>query len=339
MIQAHATDFRRILDRLHELPGVTAAGGATQIPFYNRPEHRPLSTVATRGQDDIEQRANLAVAGADITPGFLHTIGIPVLEGRDFTEADDRTSPYVVLVSRRLAQALWPGRPAIGQTIRIGEDSPETKWHRVIGVVGDTRWGALETRSGGEAYFSYRQWPTPKLHLIVRTQGDAAALTAALRRIVQEVNSENAITYVQPMEQLVADTLWQRRLWAYVLASFAGLALILVSIGVYGVMSHSVSQRTREIGIRMALGAGRATVLKSIVGQGLLLVVGGIGLGLVASTALGRLIAGLLYGVSANDPVTLLAVAAALIVVASLACTVPAWRAVRIDPTTALKSD
>jgi putative ABC transport system permease protein len=339
MIQAHATDFRRILDRLYELPGVTAAGGATEIPFYNRPEHRPLRPVAIRGQNDIEQRANLAVAGADITPGFLHTMGIPVLEGRDFAEADDRTSPYVVLVSRRLAHALWPGRQAIGQTLRIGDDSPETPWHRVIGVVGDTRWGTPEMRSGGEAYFSYRQWPTPKLHLIVRTQGDAAALTPALRRIVQEVNPENAITYVQPMERLVADTLWQRRLWAYVLVSFAGLALLLVSVGVYGVMSHSVRQRTREIGIRMALGADRRTVLRNIVGQGLVMVAGGIGLGLVASTVLGRLMTGLLYGVNANDPLMLTAVSAALIVVASLACSLPAWRAVRIDPTTALRSD
>jgi predicted permease len=339
MTRAHSADFGRMLDRLRQLPGVTAAGGATQIPFYERPENRPLTPVAIRGQSDLEQRANLAVAAADITPGFLQAMGVPLLEGRDLAETDDLTSPLVVVVSRRLAQALWPGRPAIGQSIRIGDESPETRWHRVVGVVGDTRWGAPETASGGEAYFSYRQWPTPKLHLVVRTDSDAAALTRDLRRIVLEINPENAITYVQPMERIVADTLWQRRLWSYVLLAFAGLALMLVSVGVYGVMSQSVRQRTREIGIRMALGADRGTVFRLVVGRGVSMAVAGVGLGVLASLVLGRLLSGLLYGVNANDPLTLAAVSVALLHVTCLACGLPAWRAVRIDPTRALRSD
>lgn len=172
----------------------------------------------------------------------------------------------------------------------------------------------------------------------MRTRGDPITLRP-LRRIVQDVNPENAITYIQPMDGIVDDALWQRRLWAYVLTSFAGLALVLVSVGVYGVMSHSVGQRTREIGIRMALGAERRDVLRSIVGQGLMMVLAGVGLGLAAALALGRLLSGLLYGMSGTDPVTLVAVSVVLLIIAGLACGLPARRAVRVDPTIALRAE
>jgi putative ABC transport system permease protein len=338
MIQVHATDFRRILDRLSELPGVIATAGSTEIPYYNRPEDRAPSPVAIRGQDNEAQQSNIAVAGADVTPGYFGAMGIPLLDGRDFTEADDWRVPLVAVVSRHLAETLWPGRPAIGQMIRLGNESPENPWHRVVGVVGDTRWNSTE-RSGarGEAYFSYRQWPTPKLHLLVRTRGDPLALAPDVRRIVRDVNPENAVTYIQPMDGIVDDALWQRRLWSYVLAVFAGLALVLVSVGVYGVMSHTVGLRTREIGLRMALGADRRDVLRLIVGQGLTTVLSGIVLGVAAALALAGVMGRLLYGVTATDPVTLFAVSGVLGLVALLACSIPARRALRVDPTVALR--
>jgi predicted permease len=339
MIQVHAADFRRILDRLRELPGVESVAGSTELPYYNRADDRALNPVATRGQSDDEQRANLAVANADITPGYLRTMGIPLLDGRDFTENDDWKAPLVALVSRRLAQTLWPGRAAVGQMIRLGDESPENPWHRVIGVVGNTRWNAVERRSGGEVYFSYRQWPTPKLHLLVRTAGDPMRLATDLRRIVVDVNSENAITYVASMESILDDALWQRRLWAYILTSFAALALLLVSVGVYGVVSHTIGQRMREIGIRVALGATARDVLRLIVGQGLAMVIAGVALGVVASLALARSVGRLLYGVSATDPVTLVAVSTVLGLVALLACSVPARRALRVDPTVTLRAE
>jgi putative ABC transport system permease protein len=339
MIQVHAVDFRRVLDRLGQLPGVVSVAGSTDLPYYNRAEDRPLNPVATRGQTDAEQRANLPVANADITPGYLRTMGIPLLHGRDFTEADDWKAPLVALVSQRLADSLWPGRTAIGQMIRLGEESPENPWHRVIGVVGNTRWNAIERRDGGEVYFSYRQWPTPKLHLLVRTLGDLGPLAADLRRIVQDVNPENAITYIESMNGILDDALWQRRLWAYPLASFAGLALLLVSVGVYGVVSHTVGQRTREIGIRLALGAGPRDVLRLVVGQGLAMVMGGVILGLAASLALAPAVGRLLYGVSGTDPLTLVAVSGVLGVVAFVACSIPARRALRVDPTITLRAE
>jgi putative ABC transport system permease protein len=223
--------------------------------------------------------------------------------------------------------------------IRLGEESPENPWHRVIGVVGNTRWNAIERRDGGEVYFSYRQWPTPKLHLLVRTLGDLGPLAADLRRIVQDVNPENAITYIESMNGILDDALWQRRLWAYPLASFAGLALLLVSVGVYGVVSHTVGQRTREIGIRLALGAGPRDVLRLVVGQGLAMVMGGVILGLAASLTLAPAVGRLLYGVSGTDPLTLVAVSGVLGVVAFVACSIPARRALRVDPTITLRAE
>jgi putative ABC transport system permease protein len=339
MIQVHAADFRRILDRLRALPGVVSVAGATELPYYDRADERSLDPVTTRGQADAERRANLPVAAADITPGYLRTMGIPLLDGRDFTEMDDWKMPLVALVSHRLAERLWPGRSAIGQMIRLGDESPENPWHRVIGVVGNTRWSALERRAGGEVYFSYRQWPTPKLHLLVRSLGDPMPLAGDLRRIVQDVNPENAITYVASMDGIMEDALWQRRLWAYVLAAFAGLALLLVSVGVYGVVSHTVGQRMREIGIRVALGAGTRDVLRLVVSHGLAMVLAGIALGVTASLALARTVGRLLYGVSATDPWTLIGVSTVLGILALLACCIPARRAARVAPTVSLRGD
>jgi ABC-type antimicrobial peptide transport system permease subunit len=216
----------------------------------------------------------------------------------------------------------------------------ENPWHTVIGVVANTRWNATEERTaGGEAYFSYRQWPTPKLHLLLRSRGDPRSLIPDVRRIVQEVNPENAITYIQPLEGILDDALWQRRLWAFVLASFAGLALLLVSVGVYGVMSHIVSQRRREIGIRRALGAGWGDVVRLIAGQAVTMVLGGLVLGLAAALSLGHVLDRLLYGVSSTDLTTLSAVSGVLGLIALLACSIPARLALRVDPSVTLRGD
>jgi putative ABC transport system permease protein len=339
MIQTHAPDFRRILDELRRLPGVVSTAGATAIPYYERPEQRALNSIAVRGQSDAEKRANLAVVGADITPGYLQTMGIPVLEGRDLTEADDWRSPMVALVSADLAAALWPGRSALGQMFRLGDETTDNPWHRVVGVVGNTRWSAAERGRGGEVYFSYRQWPTPKLHVLVRTQGDPRVLVPDLRRIVQQVNPENAITYVSTLDGLRSDALWQRRLWAWVLSLFAALALVLVCVGLYGVISQGVAQRLREIGIRMALGAAPGGVRRLIVGEGLVMCTIGLVIGLGAALALGRFLSGLLFEVAPYDPTTYLVAFAAMAIVGVAACWLPAARAARVDPNSALRDN
>jgi putative ABC transport system permease protein len=337
MIELHSNDFRRILDRLRALPGVSAVAASGDLPYYSRAENRALRPIVTPGQSDEERRSNLAVATTYVTPGYFATLGIPLLDGRDFTEADDWNAPYVAIVSQRLADTLWPGQSAIGRTIRGGHSVDDNPWHRVIGVAGNTRWTALDLHPSGEIYFTYRQWPIPRMHLLARTAGEPRQLTADLRQIVQDVNPENTIAYIQPFDAIIADALWQRRLWAYVIASFAGVALLLVSGGVYGVVSHGIGQRRREIGLRVALGANRAHVLWLVVRQGIMMALGGLALGLGAALAFARVLDGLLYGIAATDWPTLVAVSILLTTIALLACAIPAARSLRVDPAVTLR--
>jgi putative ABC transport system permease protein len=258
-----------------------------------------------------------------------------LLAGRDFTEADVLKAPKVVLVSSRAAESLWPGRKAVGQEIRWGY--VEKNWGRVIGIVGNTRWNAAERDAGYEIYSSYRQFPGAGWHFLLRTQGNPHSLDAAVRRAIQEEDHEMAVVRITTLDEIVDESLWQRRLWGVLFAAFASIALLLASVGVYGLMSYLVSRRTREIGIRMALGADGRDVLRMVIGQGLRRVAIGIVIGLLGSLALARVMASFLFGVSATDPLTIASVALLLVVIALVACFIPARRAARTDPMIALR--
>lgn len=335
--RVYAGSYRRIIDRLAELPGVAAVSGGNDFPYLNKPERRGMGEIAIRGQNEREARQNVPLQGASVSPGYFKTLGVPILSGRDFTEADDFKAPKVCLVSQAAAESLWPGSEAIGQQIRWGI-LPDN-WCRVIGIVGNTKWSATESDTGYELYSSYRQYPGAGWHFFLRAQGDPHSLDAAVRRTIQETDPDMAVVRIRTMDEVVNEALWQRRLWGALFAVFACVALLLASVGIYGVMSYLVSQRTREIGIRLAVGAQRGDVLRLVIGQGLKLVMAGMLIGVIGAFALRRVIAGFLYGVTATDPLTIGGVSALLALIGLLACFIPARRAAKTDPLVALREE
>lgn len=338
-VAAYSDQFRRVMDEFAKIPGVVAVGGGYDIPHYNKLEQREKQEIAIVGQSEREQNQNAPAIGVDVAPGYFQTLGVPLLEGRDFNEADTLDQQRVVVVSQYTAQTLWPGRPAIGQQIRWGKVSTGNPFATVIGVVGNTKWSAAEREPGFELYYPYRQWPVPALHIVVRAQTEPAQLMPQLRGTVHEINSDIAINLIKPVGEIVSEANWQRRLWGVLFALFASIALLLAAVGLYGVMSYLVSQRTREIGLRMALGARGVDVWRLIVGQGLKVVALGMAIGLLAARALSRVMASLLFGISVTDPLTFAGVAVLLVVVALLACFLPARRAAKVDPMIALRME
>jgi len=339
LLKAYTDTWTRVMERLAQLPGVVKVGGGYDIPFKNRPEQREKQQVSTIGQSEQERQQNAPVMSAFIDPSFFAVLGIPLLAGRNFNDNDTPNSEPVIIVSRHTAETLWPEREPIGQKLLIGKPSADNAWRRVIGVVGDTKWHAAETDKGFEAYYSHRQYPIPALHFLLRMTGDPASLIPQVRRVIHEVNPDIAINEIQPMDEVVTEALWQRRLWGVLFALFAGVALLLAAVGIYGVMSYLVSQRTREIGVRIALGAQTSDVLRLIVGQGLKVVVIGVAIGLLAALALSRVAQSLLFDVTATDPLTFVAVSLLLVCVAVVACFIPARRAAKTDPIIALKHE
>lgn len=339
LLKAYTDTWTRVMERLAQLPGVVKVGGGYDIPYKERPEQREKRQVSTAGQSQDEQRQNAPVMTDVVDPSFFDALGIPFVAGRNFNDNDTPNSEQVIIVSRHTAETLWPGREPIGQKLLVGNPTADNVWRRVIGVVSDTKWHAAETGKGFEVYYSHRQYPIPALHFLLRTTNDPTSLIPQVRRIIHEVNPDIAINEIQPMDEVVTEALWQRRLWGVLFALFAGVALLLAAVGIYGVMSYLVSQRTREIGIRMALGAEHRDVLRLVMGQGLKLIMTGILIGVGGAFALRQLIAGFLYGITATDPLTLGAVSALLALIGLLACFIPARRAAMADPLVALRAE
>lgn len=335
----YALEQKRMRLRLAQLPGVIQVAAANDVPYLNQPEERRSMMLRTRERPAVEMALRTPGQGADVSPGFFAAAGIPLLEGRDLTEADDAKAPHAIILNRRAADLLFPGRSAVGQEVRWGNDLEADPWMRVIGVVGNTIWNPAERQPAIEIYWSYLQYPTSSTHLMVRTPGDPEALAGAVRRVIAEVNPDFAVERVLPMAQLENEALWQQRLWGVVLAGFAGVALTLAAVGLYGVMSFLVAQRTREIGIRMALGAVPREVLLGVLRTGAALTGAGILAGLAVAFVATRFLTGLLFGVAPADALTFTVAPLLLALVALAACAVPSLRAARLDPLTALRED
>jgi putative ABC transport system permease protein len=265
-------------------------------------------------------------------------MGIELLKGRLFTAAATRNSPRVIVINEVLAQKYFPGEDPLGKHLQETPTSPSLE---IIGIVRHVEHYKLDAQNAAQPQFytNFNQQPSGRINLLVRTEVEPLSLTAAIRAQLAALNKDQAIYNVRTMEQSIAQSIAPRRFSMLLLAVFALVALVLASLGIYGLLSYTVAQRAREIGVRMALGAQSRDVLKLVIGQGMKLVFVGVALGLVASIALTRTIKNLLFSVSANDPLTLAALALLLIAVALLACFVPARRATKVDPMTALRNE
>jgi putative ABC transport system permease protein len=336
---AYADLYNRILPRLRELPGVTDAGSSHTIPYDGEGSVRAGWSFTVEGQAAEQQKFNPQAFAPRVSHNYFAVAGIPLLQGRSFYEAENLNSPRVAVVSQELAKRFWLHDSPLGKRLKLAPAESEADWLTVIGVVGDVRYQGLDQGIGLAVYRPYNQAAAGAMNLLVRTKGDPRPLTEAVRQAVWSVDPQLAIYSAQPMETILANSTWQRRLWGYSLGVFAALALSLASVGIYGVMSYLVSQRTREIGIRTALGATAPDVLRMVVGQGLKRVVSGVALGLLGSLLLTRAMASLLFGISSTDPLTFAGVALLLTVIALLACFIPARRAARTDPLIALRQD
>ncbi|HWP42569.1 MAG TPA: ABC transporter permease [Blastocatellia bacterium] len=326
--QQQAAFFRQVLARIEALPGVESVGAASPLPFTG---DRLYSFIVEGHPTDNVPSANYYA----VSPDYFVTMGIPLLKGRFFTEADMAESPRVAIINETMARRYFPDEDPIGKRMNI-TNGPEVM-REIVGVVGDVKQYGLDTQSPAQMYEPYLQRPYPGMTLVVRAASEPAGLIDAVRREVLAVDKEQPIARAQTMEEIIAKSVAPRRFSVILLAAFAAVALTLAAVGIYGVMSYLISQRTHEIGVRMALGAGRRDVLRLVVGQGMRLALLGVGIGLLAAFALTRLMESLLFGVSATDPLTYIVVALLLATSALLACYVPARRATKVDPLLALR--
>jgi putative ABC transport system permease protein len=326
--------LRRLVEGLEQLPGVEAASiGMSRPPegLYRREEY------VVEGQAQPDARQRLAADFLPVSAHYFRTLRVPLLRGREFTDADKDGAPQVVVINETMAKRRFPGGDPIGQRINLGEAGAKETSYEVVGVVGDVKYTGLTDTPHDQLYFSHLQQSLGGLIVLVRTVGDPAAMKPSVRKQVFAVDFEQPVRELQTMEETLSETLAQQRFNILLLGIFAGLALALTAVGIYGVIAYSVTQRAHEIGVRMALGAGQSDVLKLIVKLGLKLSLLGIAIGLVVAFAVTRIMATLLYGVTPTDLVTFSGTAVLLIFVALLASVIPARRATRLDPIETLR--
>jgi putative ABC transport system permease protein len=269
-----------------------------------------------------------------VSPGYFTAMRIPLFRGRNFTDADITGATPVVIINQTVAEKYFPNQDPIGKTLQNSRDRIPLQ---IVGVVSDVKFSTLSAPKVEEMYLPYLQAPWMVMTVVVRTNSATQPLVSAVREKIREIDPDLPVAGVQPLEKLVSDSMGQPRLVTALVGAFAGFALLLAAIGIYGVMAYSVSHRLREMGIRMALGAAPRDILRLVVGQGMRLVLIGIAIGFVASLWLSGLLASLLFGTQAKDPLTFSLVAITLACVALAACYIPARRAMRVDPMVALR--
>lgn len=324
--------YRDVTERLASLPGVTSAAATYPLPFSGSGGSSSFSIEGRpEGRGDPGPHSDLQA----VTPAYFSTMKIPIREGRVFTDQDREGVDPVVVIDENLAHQYWPNQDPVGKRLRRGTRS---KWATIVGVVGHVDRNALVGDSGkGVCFYPMYQVPIAQGYLIARTPGDPVSLATPLRQAVRAIDPNQPVYELTPMDQLVGASLGPRRFAVTLLGFFAAIALLMAALGLYGVVSYSVTQRTQEFGIRMALGAQSGQVLALVIKQGMELVGVGVVMGLLIALAFARLLTSQLFGVSAFDPVTFVFMALTLLVIAVLACYIPARRATKVDPMVALR--
>ncbi|MBA0088366.1 MAG: ABC transporter permease [Acidobacteria bacterium Pan2503] len=326
--------FAEAVERLRVLPGVQSAAAASQIPLAGNMDRYGFHA---EGKIHANPEEDPSAERYCITPGFLETMRIPLIRGRDVSSADNATAPQVLLIGETTARRMWPGEDPIGKRVKLGGvDQP---WWTVVGVTGDVHHVGLDAVPDMQMYIPHQQWPYPDglMIFVIRTLGPPAAISAAAQQAIHSIDRTQPISRIMPLEGYVGLSVQGRRFALILIGAFAAIGLALSVVGIYGVTAYTVVQRTREIGIRRALGAQTSEVLGLLLREEFLLILAGTVLGVAASLALTRFLARMLFEVKPTDPMTFALVVALLVSVAVLACSIPARRAMRVDPMVALR--
>lgn len=333
--------FRRALESIRSMPGVESAAVATNLPFNNG---RGATSFSIDGRPTSPDADQPNADNHEISSGYFKTMGIPIRAGRDFTDADIRTSPGVVIINEKLAKLYWPNENPIGKHLTVGTPEEEKLYGKavsreIVGVIGNVKLLQLTDDYNPELYVPSEQLPTSRMTLVVRGKTAPESLINSIGQVVRGIDGDQPIRRPLTLDAMVARSLAPQRFITTLLLVFAGLAIVLAVVGIYGVMTYVVSQRTQEIGIRLALGAQRSDVLRMVILQGMRLAIIGIGIGLVAAFAVSRLLTKLLFEVSPTDTMAYAGVSGLLAVVVLVACLIPARRASNVDPMIALRCE
>jgi predicted permease len=330
--------YEQLINRLGTLPGIESAGVGTDLPWTGYDENAGGFTVEGRDAT-FNEKTTGRYHSASID--YFRAIGIPLVKGRFFTNHDDTKSPKVVIVNETFARLYWPGEDAIGKRFTFYDHPKESDWSQIVGVVGDVKDRPDSTEAHPAFWWPVNQLPFNQLGMsvVLRAATDPEPLANQLRQTVKELDAGLAVSDVRLMNQIADESVSSHRFALFLVGLFAVLALVLATIGMYGVISYSVNQRMHEFGVRMALGARPRDLMRLVLGQGVKLAIAGSAIGLLGAVALARLLGNLLYGISGADPVTFASVALLALVTATFACYLPARRATQADPNRSLRAE
>jgi putative ABC transport system permease protein len=330
--------YRTLASRLRTLPGVASVGLGSSVLLSALPQSASLFV---QGRPPVNPNArNAPVPYDSVTPDFFTTLRIPLRRGRLFSEADAPTTQRVVVVNESFVRRFFPNGDALGQNVTFDDPGqPGTRWLTIVGVVGDTRRGGLDRAPWAELYYPLAQAPDRRMYALVRTSGDPLALVRPAQTEVWAIDPNQPIHSTRTVDGILADSQANRRFTTLLLGLFSIVAIVLATIGIYGVIAYSTAQRIQEIGIRMALGARRADVLAMVLKEGAIIGVVGLTFGIAGALALTRFLSGLLFGVGTRDTLTFVVLPLGLLLLTILATLVPAARAVRVDPVVALRAE